>query len=174
MLFPMDYGLPEVTAQSEVPPLNSIFYQPLFPRWAKLRTGDLLKVRWAMDYYKKNSNRWGILRKGHVDILGVINQKRSGISGCSWKNCGISLGLDIWPLEFAAKTTEFSLGQRSQGKSGNLVEDQGKSEKLEIFWKTKKSKKSQENFYPCKFLTSTKKSYAHKNVCNWIVHDNQL
>ena len=109
-----------------------------------------------------------------MDILGVINQKRSGISGCSWKNRGISLGLDFWPSEFAATTTGFSLGQRSQEKSGNLVEDQGKSEKLEIFWKTKKSRKSQENFYPCKFLTSTKKSYAHKNVCNWIVYDNQL
>ena len=55
MLFPMDCGLSEVTTQSEVAPLDSIFYQPkpLFPRWTKLRTGHLFKVRWAMDYSKK-------------------------------------------------------------------------------------------------------------------------
>ena len=33
---------------------------------------------------------------------------------------------------------------------------------------------SQENCYPCKFLTSIKKSYAHRNVCSGIVYDNQL
>ena len=35
----------------------------------------------------------------------------------------------------------FPLGQESQRKSGNLLEDQGKSGKLEIFWK--KSRKIQ-------------------------------
>ena len=48
--------------------------------------------------------------------------------------------------------TGFPLVQGIPGKSGILLEDQGKVRG--------------ENFYPCKFLTSIKKSYAHSNVCS--------
>ena len=42
------------------------------------------------------------------------------------------LVFDLWNLQ---QREGFPLSQWSQGKSGNLVEDKGKSEKLEIFWK---------------------------------------
>ena len=32
----------------------------------------------------------------------------------------------------------------------------------------------EKNFYPCNFLTSIKKSIAHRYVCSWIVYDNQF
>ena len=55
------------------------------------------------------------------------------------------------------------------GKWENLLEDQGKSKKFDIF--SKKSGKSKEKkFYPCKFLTFKKTICMHKCVqlnCIW-------
>ena len=51
----------------------------------------------------------------------------------------------------------FPLGQGSQGKSGNLLDGQGKSGKLEIFWK--KSGKSQgRKFLSMQFFNFNKKN----------------
>ena len=47
-------------------------------------------------------------------------------------------------------------GQVSQGKSGNLLEDQGKK------------------FLSMQICNFNKKSYASRNVCSWIVYGNQL
>ena len=58
------------------------------------------------------------------------------------------------------------------GKSGNLLEDQEKSGKFDIFWK-KLGKSKGKKFYPCVFLTF-KKPYACRNMCSWIVYGNQL
>ena len=55
--------------------------------------------------------------------------------------------------------TGFWLGQGSQGKSGNLLEAQGKSGKLEIFWKNWKSQ-GRKFLSICNFLTSIKKPFA--------------
>ena len=67
----------------------------------------------------------------------------------------------MWSLNFHEPTrTGFPLGQGSPRKSGSLLEDQRKVRG--------------ENFYPCKFLTSIKKSYARRNVYSWIVYDNEL
>ena len=73
----------------------------------------------------------------------------------------------------------FPLGQGNQGSQGsqrkpeNLLEDQGKSGKLEIFWK--KSGKSQgTKFLSMQFSTSIKKLFALRNVCSLIVYDNQF
>ena len=66
--------------------------------------------------------------------------------------------------------TGFPLGQGNQGKSRNMLEGQGTSGKLEIFLE----KVREENFYPCSFLTSVKKSFACRYVWSWIVFDNQF
>ena len=51
----------------------------------------------------------------------------------------------------------------------------GKVRKIRYILENKKVReKSEESFYPCRFLTSIKKSYARRNVCSWIVCNNQL
>ena len=51
----------------------------------------------------------------------------------------------------------------------------GKVRKIRYILENKKVReKSEESFYPCRFLTSIKKSYARRNVCSWIVYNNQL
>ena len=55
------------------------------------------------------------------------------------------------------------------GKSGNLLEDQEKSGKFDIFWK-KSGKSKGKKFYPCVFLTFKKTICIQKYVqlnCIW-------
>ena len=62
------------------------------------------------------------------------------------------------------------------GKSGKVrkfIRGLGKVRQIRDFLE-KIREKSEENFYSYKFLTSIKKSHARRNVCSWIVYDNQL
>ena len=58
--------------------------------------------------------------------------------------------LDDW------KVTGFPLEQGSQGKSRNMVEGQGKSMNLEIFWK-KSGKSQRRKFVSVQFFNFNKK-----------------
>ena len=175
MLFPMDCGLSEVTTQSEVAPLDSIFYQPkpLFPRWTKLRTGHLFKMRWAMDYSKKIKQVRDIKERTCGNSRGHQSNEKWDFRVFMKKSWNF---LGSWFLTFGICCNNDRVFTRSE-KSGKVREfgkGLGKVREIRDLLENKKSRKSQENFYPCKFLTSTKKSYAHKNVCSWIVYDNQL
>ena len=60
-------------------------------------------------------------------------KKEVEISGVLMKNVWNFLTSLLLTLEFPPTREGFPLGQGSQGKSGNLLEDQGKSGKSEIF-----------------------------------------
>ena len=42
-----------------------------------------------------------------------------------------------------------------------------------MFFGKNQEKVNEEDYYPCKFLT-LKKTHACRNVCSWIVYDNQF
>ena len=94
--------------------------------------------------------------KGHITFfreqieLWVAPKKEVEISGVLMKNVWNFLTSLILTLEFPPTREGFPLGQGSQGKSGNLLEDQGKSGKFEIFWKSQGNVR-EDNLYPCKF-----------------------
>ena len=76
---------------------------------------------------------------------------------------------DFWVFAFDLGISTNKGKISTSGKSRNLLEDQEKLGKFDVFWK--KSGKSK--WRRCKFLTF-KKRYACRNVCSWIVYDNQL
>ena len=78
------------------------------------------------------------------------------------------LFFDLWNFHHQ-RSDRFSSQSGKSEKVWEFVRGKGKSGKLEIF--LQKSEMTEENFYPCWFLTSIKKSYAPRNMCIWIVYD---
>ena len=69
----------------------------------------------------------------------------------------------------------FDLGISTSNK-GRVFTWSGQSVKIKEFVRGSliQRKVTEENLHPCKFLTSIKKSYAHRDVCSLIVYGNQL
>ena len=74
---------------------------------------------------------------------------------------------DLWNFQQRAG---FPLSQGSQGKSGNLLEDQGKLGQLEIFWK--RSEKPEKKI----FIHASFFFHIHAEMCavELYMNDNQL
>ena len=62
-----------------------------------------------------------------------------------------------------------TLGHWSQGKSGNMLQNQGKSGKLEIFWK-----KSGKKIFIRAIFQLQWKNHLQADVCSWIVYVSQF
>ena len=145
-------------------PLNVIYYQrkPLFPRWGKLRTGHLFQVRWAMGYSRKTSNRWGTLRKGGVEILGVINLKRKEISRVFMKNVEFP-----WVLTFGISTNKGRVSSWSEksGKAREFGRESRKVRKIRDFLENKKVREKSRKFLSMQIFNINKKKIICTQKC---------
>ena len=145
---------------------------------------SFILAEWCMFFYfmwcffakECHFQPWQLCLRGEIHLLAhlltcfVSNKKFS--EWVYWKvfchfwlikPCDLSHMVSVAPifqeLSSIIPFTGFWLGQGSQGKSGNLLEAQGKSGKLEIFWKNWKSQ-GRKFLSICNFLTSIKKSFA--------------
>ena len=78
------------------------------------------------------------------------------------------MGLHFWPCNFHQQVQD-----STSGKSGNLLQDQEKSGKFDVFWK-KSGKSKWRRLLSMQIFNFKKNPYACRNVCSWIVFENQL